>query len=198
MRFDCATTNPGKMREFQRAAEHFGVTGVELEFLPRLREIEPPEETGATFEENAVGKAVYYSRFTDEHVLADDSGLAVDELGGAPGVYSARYAGEHAGDKANNALLVANMRGKKKRSCRFICVIGLARGGELVRTFTGIIEGELLEEERGDGGFGYDPLFYYPPFDCTLAEVDEARKMDVSHRGKALAGLFDYLRSLRV
>ena len=197
MKVYCATGNPGKLREFQLAARHFGLMDIELEIMPGLSEIQAPAETGSTFEENAILKAAYYSRLTDELVFADDSGLVVDALHGAPGVYSARYAGEGAGDKANNRLLIANMRGMTNRSCRFVCSIALARRGELAGTFRGVVAGELLEGERGDGGFGYDPLFYYPPLGCTLAQVDEARKMEVSHRGKALAGLFRFLASLK-
>ncbi len=188
MKLYCATTNPGKLREFQVSADP------EIETLPGVAEIAAPEETGATFEENAVLKAVYYSRFADGLVFADDSGLVVDALGGAPGVHSARYAGEGADSQANNALLLAKMRGQRERSCRFVCVVALARGGALVRTFEGQVEGQLLEEGRGEGGFGYDPLFYFPAYGCTLAEVDAARKLDVSHRGKAFAGLLAYLR----
>lgn len=191
----CATTNSGKLREFQRAVEHFGATGIAIETLPGLREIVPPEETGSSFEENAVLKAVYYSGFADQPVFADDSGLAVDALGGEPGVHSARYSGPGATDASNNALVLERMRGRLDRSARFVCVIALARRGHLLGTFHGTIEGELLGEERGSGGFGYDPMFYYPPFGCTLAEVDAAAKMQVSHRGQALQRMLEFLRS---
>lgn len=186
----CATSNPGKLREFQQAAAHFGARGAHVDVLPGLKQIPAPAETGSTFRENAILKAVGYSAHTAEYVFADDSGLAVDALAGAPGVYSARFAGEGATDAANNALLLAKMRGRSDRAARFVCVVALARAGSLIGTFDGVVEGALIEEERGDGGFGYDPLFYFPPFGCTLAEVDEARKMDVSHRGKALAAMF--------
>lgn len=186
----CATTNPGKLREFRLAAERWTGHAVTVETVPGLKEIEPPDETGVTFAENAALKAVYYSRFAPGPVFADDSGLAVDALGGEPGVYSARYAGESATDAANNALLLARMQGVAGRRARFVCVIALASAGELVETFEGVVEGELLDAPRGTGGFGYDPLFYYPPFGCTLAEASAEQKLAVSHRGKALSALF--------
>ncbi len=186
----CATTNPGKLREFQAAAGD----GIEIATLPRLGDIEPPEETGETFESNAAKKAVYYSRYTGELLFVDDSGLSVDALGGAPGVYSARYAGPDATDEANNRLLLERMRGVADRTARFVCVIALARRGELIRTFRAEVEGRLLEEPRGSNGFGYDPLFHYPPFGCGFGEVERERKQSVSHRGQALRALLTYLR----
>lgn len=190
----CATTNPGKLREFQAAAG----SGIEIESLPGLREITPPEEIGDTFEANAAQKAVYYSRFTDHLLFVDDSGLSVDALDGAPGVYSARYAGPDATDEANNRLLLERMRGVAGRTARFVCVIALARRGELIRTFRCEVEGLLLDEPRGSNGFGYDPLFYYPPFGCGFGEVERERKQSVSHRGQALRALLTFLRQPEV
>jgi XTP/dITP diphosphohydrolase len=187
----CATGNPGKLREFHLAAE---VLGIDVEPLEGLKSIPAPEETGATFEENACLKAVYYSRFTTELLFADDSGLAVDALGGEPGVHSARYAGEQANDAANNALLLERLAGKPHRKARFVCVIALAQEGRILGTFRGEVEGEILTERRGTEGFGYDPLFFYPPFGCTFGEVEGPKKFDVSHRGKALRGLLEYLK----
>jgi XTP/dITP diphosphohydrolase len=187
----CATSNAGKLREFQLAlAGH-----VEVETVPGLAGIAPPEETGLTFEANAAAKAVYYSRFCAEPVFADDSGLMVDALGGAPGVWSARYAGPEATDDANNRLLLARMRGVANRAARFVCVIALAHRGELLGTFRGEVEGTLAEEPRGASGFGYDPLFYYPPFGCTFGEAPLADKMRVSHRSRALAQLRAWLQN---
>ncbi|MBN8732425.1 MAG: RdgB/HAM1 family non-canonical purine NTP pyrophosphatase [Acidobacteria bacterium] len=190
----CATTNPGKLREFRLAAERWSGQTITVETVPGLKEIEPPEETGATFAENAALKAVYYSRFAPGPVFADDSGLAVDALGGAPGVYSARYAGrathDAANDADNNALVLERMQGVANRRARFVCVIALAAQGELVETFEGVVEGQLLDAPRGAGGFGYDPLFFYPPFGCTLAEASAEQKLSVSHRGLALSALF--------
>jgi XTP/dITP diphosphohydrolase len=186
----CATGNPGKLREFHLAGE---VLGVDIEALPDLRSIPAPDETGATFEENARLKAAYYSRFAPGLVFADDSGLAVDALKGEPGVYSARYAGEHATDEANNNLVLKRLDANVNRTARFICVIAVAKGGEVVKTFHGEVEGRLLHEARGPAGFGYDPLFYYPPFDCTFGEVDGEKKFAVSHRGNALRAMLAYL-----
>ena len=179
-----ATTNSGKLREFG------------AEPLPGLAAIAPCEETGQTFEDNAIQKAVYYSGFTTEYVFADDSGLAVDALGGAPGVFSARYAGANATDEANNRLVLESMAGIADRRSRFISVIALALQGQLVKTFRGEVEGELLNAARGTGGFGYDPLFYYPGFGCSFGEVPLARKQTVSHRARALAAMREYLKGI--
>ena len=189
MRLYCATTNPGKLREFRLAL----AGSVQVEALPELGSIEPCEETGATFEENAVQKALYYSKHCDGWLFVDDSGLEVDALGGAPGVYSARYAGSGATDEANNRLLLDRMRGVSERTARFVCVVALAKCGQLERTFRGEVEGLLAEEPRGLNGFGYDPLFYYPVFGCTFGEAPLERKMEVSHRSKALRAMRGYL-----
>jgi len=183
----CATSNRGKLREFQLAAPDF-----DLRQLPQP--VLPPEEVGATFEENAIGKAEYYGGFTDGYLFADDSGLEVDALGGAPGVHSARYAGPDATDAANNALLLENIREHADRSARFVCVIALVKDGKLVRTFRGAVEGRILDSPRGSGGFGYDPLFYYEPFGSTFGEAPIADKMRVSHRAQALEAMFTFLR----
>jgi len=185
-----ATGNPGKLREFQMSAAQ---TDIRVEMAPGLGDIPPCEETGATFEENAVLKAKYYGALAPGPLFADDSGLEVDALGGAPGVYSARFAGPHATDEANNQLLLKRMRGIRNRSARFVCVIALVHGGRLAGTFRGIVEGEILEEARGANGFGYDPLFYYPPFGCSLGDASAEQKLQVSHRGKALRALWQRL-----
>ena len=191
MKLYCTTGNPGKLREFRLAAERFRI---EVASLPELDEIAPCEETGRTFEENAVLKARFYGRHAPGLLFADDSGLEVDALDGAPGVVSARYAGPGATDAMNNALLVGNMRGRENRRARFVCVIALANRGELIRTFRGAVEGEILEAPRGNEGFGYDPLFYFPPYGRSFGEVSVEEKMAVSHRGQALAALFRYLQ----
>jgi XTP/dITP diphosphohydrolase len=183
----CATSNPGKLREFQLAAPDFDVRQLSVS-------VAPPEEHGATFEENAVAKAEYYGRFVDGYLFADDSGLAVDALGGAPGVHSARYAGPDATDEANNKLLLARLEGIEERAARFVCVIALVKNGGLAKTFRGAIEGRILHQPRGSGGFGYDPLFYHEPFGCTFGEAPIADKMRVSHRAQALEQVFTYLR----
>ncbi len=189
----CATGNPGKLREFRLAAQQFGF---EIQELADIAQLPPCDETGRTFEDNAVLKARYYGVHAPGVLFTDDSGLEVDALDGAPGVISARYAGPGATDALNNTLLLGNMRGRENRCARFVCVIALTNRGELLRTFRAAVEGEILETPRGAGGFGYDPLFYYPPYHRSLAEVSLEEKMAVSHRGKALTALFRYLSEL--
>jgi XTP/dITP diphosphohydrolase len=184
----CATSNPGKLREFQLAAPDFDVK-------PLPAKASPPEETGATFEENAAAKAEYYGKLVKGYLFADDSGLEVDALAGAPGVHSARYAGEDATDRENNALLLESLKGAAYRTARFVCVIALVKDGSLVKTFRGAVEGRILHDARGSGGFGYDPLFYYEPFGCTFGEAPIDRKMTVSHRAQALEAMFTFLRN---
>jgi XTP/dITP diphosphohydrolase len=191
----CATGNPGKLREFRMAAEQ---GGIQVETVPGLASMPPCEETGATFEANAILKAEYYGRHAPGRLFADDSGLEVDALGGAPGVYSARFAGPDATDGGNNQLLLERMRGMRDRSARFVCVIALADGGRPIETFRGEVEGQILEAPRGPNGFGYDPLFYYPPFGCSFGEAAPERKLTVSHRGAALRVLFRQLSVGRV
>ncbi len=190
--FACSS-NPGKLREFQLVASELGITGFDLVKLPGLKEIAPPEENGITFEENAGLKALHYSSLTSNLVLADDSGLEVDALGGAPGVYSARYAGPSATDQLNNELLLDNMANEANRAARFVCAIAIARQGQVLHTVRGVVEGQLLNSAAGPHGFGYDPLFYYPPFACSFGELDDKRKFSVSHRGNALRNLFLWL-----
>jgi XTP/dITP diphosphohydrolase len=189
LRLFCATTNNGKLREFRLALEN----QFEIVTLPGLAGIPPCAETGATFEENAVQKALYYSKLCDEYLFVDDSGLEVDALDGAPGVYSARFAGPDATDAANNRLLIERMQGVLDRTARFVCVVALGRKGQLIRTFRGEVAGRLVDEPRGANGFGYDPLFFYPPFGSTFGEAPLERKMEVSHRAMALRGMRDWL-----
>jgi XTP/dITP diphosphohydrolase len=189
LRLYCATTNPGKLREFQMALEN----SFDVRSMPGLNTLAPCEETGATFEENAIQKALYYSKHCDGYLFVDDSGLEVDALGGAPGVYSARFAGTDASDDANNRLLLERMRGIEDRAARFVSVVALAKSGHLIQTFQGQVEGLLLDEPRGTNGFGYDPLFFYPPFGCTTGEAPLERKMEISHRAKALRAMREYL-----
>jgi XTP/dITP diphosphohydrolase len=189
----CATTNSGKLREFQMALDN----SFQVESLPGLASIQPCEETGVTFEENAIQKALYYSKHTDQYLFVDDSGLEVDALGGAPGVYSARFAGPHATDAANNQLLLDRMQGFSDRAARFVCVVALAESGRWLRTFRGEVEGLLTAAPQGSNGFGYDPLFFYPPFGCSFGEAPLNRKMEVSHRSKALRAMREYLNEPR-
>lgn len=191
MKLYACSSNAGKLREFALA----GGDGFEVEALPDIKKISAPEETGVTFEENATLKALYYSQFTKELVFADDSGLEVDALDGEPGVYSARYAGADATDAANNALLLERIRGHGNRTARFVCVIALARAGKLLHTTRGSVEGRIVDQPRGTEGFGYDPLFFYPPRDCGFAELSKEEKFAVSHRGNAVRQLFEWLRA---
>lgn len=189
------SSNPGKLKEIALAGRESGPPGVRVDILPDLKNIPPPEENGKTFEENACAKALYYSQFTSEAVLADDSGLEVDWLQGAPGVYSARYAGPDATDSANNELLVRNLKNATDRTGRFVCVVALAQQGRLLHSARASVEGVILPAGRGNGGFGYDPLFFYLPFNRTFAELTPDEKLVVSHRGKALRLLFEWLTS---
>jgi len=182
----CATSNPGKLREFRLAA------GAGLEIVA-LTGIPPCEETGETFEENAIQKAAYYSRHAAGLLFAEDSGLEVEALSGAPGVRSARFAGEGASDEANNRLLMERLRGVGDRRARYCCAIALAEGGRALQTFHGEVAGEIVHEPRGSNGFGYDPYFLYKPFGLTFAEIAPERKLAVSHRGRAVSRMRDWL-----
>lgn len=190
LRLYCATTNPGKLREFRLTLEP---AGVELRIVPGIEKLPAPRETGLSFEENALLKALYYSKHSPGPVFSDDSGLEVDALGGEPGVFSARYAGPDASDRDNNRLLLERMQGIADRTARFVCVIALADAGRLLGTFHGAVEGRLLDAPAGENGFGYDPLFHYPPFGCTFGEAPLARKLEVSHRSQALRAMLAYL-----
>ncbi len=188
-----ATSNTGKMREILRACKQAGADDLTIEPLPGLAAIVAPEEHGNTFEENAIAKAVYYSGFTENYVLADDSGLETEALHNEPGVHSARYAGNQATDSANNELVLRNMHGVSNRAGRFVAVIALARTGEVCFTARGVVEGQILEEPKGTNGFGYDPLFFYPPFDRSFGEIGPDEKLSVSHRGNALRAVFRWI-----
>ncbi len=195
-----ATSNPGKLRDFAAAA------GTELDIapLPGIGDAPAPAEDAPTFEGNARKKAEHYSQlYPGELVLADDSGLEVDALGGAPGVHSARYAAEsaasNADDAANNARLLREMEGvpDEARRARFVCVLAAAREGQTVLTARGEVEGRILREPRGTGGFGYDPLFYLPEIGKTMAELSAQEKAEVSHRGRALRKLMEARKQKR-
>ncbi len=203
LRLFAATTSQGKLRDFRTAAETHSLT---IDPLPGLAEIAAPEENGSTFADNATLKAVYYSRFAPgELVLADDSGLEVDALGGEPGVRSARFAADSglrdspdANDNTdvwNNMVLLQRLAGipAPRRTARYRCVLVAARDGVALHTAEGTVEGLILEAPRGTGGFGYDPLFYLPELDRTMAELDLATKHTLSHRGRAFAALLPLL-----
>jgi len=186
----CATRNPGKLREFRLAAARAGCGA--WEFVP-LSGVAPVEETGRTFEENAVAKAESYSRHAPGLLFAEDSGLEVAALDGAPGVFSARFAGPNATDADNNRLLVQRLRGVANRAARYVCVVALAREGQVLRTFRGEVTGLIVDQARGEHGFGYDPHFFYPPYGCTFAEAAPDRKLEVSHRGRAVRAMLEWL-----
>lgn len=193
-----ATSNPGKLRDFAVAA---AAHGVEIASIPGFDRLPRVVEDGATFQANARKKAEHYSRQAPgELVLADDSGLAVDALGGDPGVRSARYAAaageENSSDAANNALLLREMEEVEsgRRRAQFVCVIAAARDGRTLATFQGTANGEMLRQPRGSGGFGYDPLFYFPSLGKTFAELTSEEKAAVSHRGAAFRKFLEWFR----
>lgn len=182
----CATGNAGKLREFRMAADS---AQVEIELLPEFKLLPAAIEDGATFEENAIKKALHYGPHAERLLFADDSGLEVEALGGAPGVYSARFSGPHATDESNNRLLLEKLRGVGDRKARFVCAIALVEGRRVVGVSHGAVEGVILEEPRGSGGFGYDPLFYCPEFGCTFGEATGEQKLSLSHRGQAMRAM---------
>jgi non-canonical purine NTP pyrophosphatase (RdgB/HAM1 family) len=189
-----ASSNPGKLREYRAlAAEHTAEAAIDL--LPNFSDFPAFPEDAPTFAENAAGKALHYSHFTNEIVFADDSGLVVAALGGAPGVHSARYAGEHASDADRNTKLLNELREKtgSARGAKFVCVIAAARQGKMLAVVSDSVEGTIAGEPRGTNGFGYDPLFFPAPLKKTFAELTEAEKNKLSHRGKAFRKLYDAL-----
>ncbi|MCU1304761.1 MAG: Ham1-like protein [Candidatus Sulfotelmatobacter sp.] len=192
-----ATSNPGKLRDFAGAALRHGI---EITGIPGFSSLPPVVEDGLTFEANARKKAEEYSHYVPgKIVVADDSGLEVDALSGAPGVHSARYAAPelqnkepheadaNTDDEANNARLLRELKSvpPAKRSGRFVCVLAAAREGETLATFRGTAEGIILEAPQGTNGFGYDPLFYFPQIKKTFAELSSEEKANYSHRGAA-------------
>lgn len=191
-----ASSNAGKLREFRGlASEGASSPAVELDLLPHFSQLPSFDESASTFAENAAGKALHYSRFTDLPVLADDSGLVVDAIGGAPGVHSARYAGPNTSDADRVTKLLAELRatGSHDRRARFVCVLALAQRGEMVAVFSDAVEGEIADAPRGAGGFGYDPVFLIPALGKTFAEIPGDSKNLYSHRGKAFRKLLAYL-----
>jgi len=188
-----ASRNPHKTREFQE------LLGKEflINDLNSLPEIKIASETGATFVENATLKAVSASKHHDSFTIADDSGLEVDVLRGAPGIYSARYAGQHATDRENVDTLLSALSNVSNRSARFRCVIALARNGKLIETFAGDAEGKIVDPPRGINGFGYDPVFQPNGFEQTFAEMAAELKNRISHRAKTIAALRDALREIQ-
>jgi XTP/dITP diphosphohydrolase len=191
-----ATTNAGKLREIR---DVLAGLAIEVRALADYPAVQEPEETGRTFEENARQKALYYAAATGLLVVAEDSGLEIDALDRAPGIYSARFGGSEAPTYPEKFALIYRMlaeRNAPESTARFVCALALARAGEVLFEARGTVEGRITSPPRGAGGFGYDPLFFYPPFDCTLAELPAERKSSVSHRGQAFRALRDYLEGL--
>ena len=195
-----ATSNAGKLRDFAGAASVHGVT---VSGIPNFSTLPTVTEDGDTFEANARKKAEEYSRHVPNSiVIADDSGLVVDALNGAPGVHSARYAADephkaeaNTDDQANNERLLRELRDVpwEKRTGRFVCVIVAARNGEALETFRGIAEGYILNRLQGSGGFGYDPMFYFPTIGKTFAELGAEEKSQYSHRGAAFRKFLEWI-----
>ena len=168
---------------------------INLQLLPNFSELPAFEESAPTFSENAAGKALHYSRFSNLPVMADDSGLVVDALGGAPGVLSGRYAGPNAtsAEKIQKLLAAIRERGSKDRRARFICVIALALSSRAVAVISDAVQGEILGTPSGTGGFGYDPVFFFGPAGKSFAEISADEKNRYSHRAKAFRKLADFL-----
>jgi len=183
-----ATGNPGKTAEIRDMLKGFPVN---IKNLDDFGPIPPVVEDGDTFDENAYKKASFISKILGYPALADDSGLVVDALDGAPGVYSARYAGENASDQQRFTKLLDEMKGHTNRRAAFECVLSLAVPTGAALTYEGRCEGLIVEKPSGDGGFGYDPVFYYPPLKKTFGQLSREEKSRISHRGKALGELKD-------
>jgi XTP/dITP diphosphohydrolase len=190
-----ATKNRGKIAEFEGLFRDFDL---EIKSLNDFGPIPPVIEDGETFEDNAVKKAQFTAKVLGLPAIADDSGLTVKALGGEPGVFSARYAGEGATDEANNTKLLRAMKGIEQREAAFICILAIAvpRGPALI--YEGTCEGLIAKEISGNQGFGYDPLFYYPPLNKTFAQMSAAEKNKISHRGRAMAELKGELKKVLI
>ncbi|HWN74811.1 MAG TPA: RdgB/HAM1 family non-canonical purine NTP pyrophosphatase [Candidatus Udaeobacter sp.] len=189
-----ASGNAGKLKEFRVLAEGSGKNW-QLELLPDYTNLPEFDEAAPTFAENAAGKAFYYSRRGDGIVFADDSGLVVPALGGAPGVLSARYAGPGASNEKRIGKLLFEMKGLEgaNRNAYFVCVIAAVRKGRAVAVISEKVDGEILDSPRGSEGFGYDPVFFFPPLGKTFAELRAEEKSQHSHRGKAFRRLLEVL-----
>ncbi|MEC1408268.1 XTP/dITP diphosphatase [Bacillus halotolerans] len=189
-----ATHNPGKVKEFKEILEP---RGYEVKSLAEIGFTDEIEETGHTFEENAILKAEAVAKAVNKMVIADDSGLSVDNLGGRPGVYSARYAGEQKDDQANIDKVLSELRGfeKEQRTARFRCALAVSIPGEETKTVEGHVEGYIAEEPRGEYGFGYDPIFIVKDKDKTMAELTSDEKNKISHRADALKKLSKLLEA---
>jgi XTP/dITP diphosphohydrolase len=193
MRLLVASGNPGKVREIRDILSGAPVELVTLDSLPALEE---PEETGQTFAENARIKALYYNRITGFPSVADDSGLEIDALDGAPGIHSARWHGANYQDKFKRIYELLKERGCRGSNARFVCAVAMVIDGQIDYEVQGTVDGEIAPEPRGSNGFGYDPIFLYPPLGRTLGEVTDEVKATLSHRGAAFRALRRYLMEL--
>jgi len=195
LRLFVATTNRDKLREIRSLLADVPVELLSLQDIPAVTE---PEETGETFEENARLKAFYYAAHApaDTYTVAEDSGLVIDALGGDPGVRSARFLRPDASYPERFREIYRRLaeRPDTARTARFVCAVAVVRDGRVVYETTGTVEGEVAEQPRGERGFGYDPILYYPPYSSTLAEVTEEQKLAVAHRGQAFRRLADWIR----
>ncbi|MEH7513405.1 XTP/dITP diphosphatase [Gottfriedia acidiceleris] len=187
-----ATNNQGKVKDFEAL---FNPMGFQIKSLKDFPEIQEVEETGTTFEENAILKAEFLARELNTPVIADDSGLIVDALEGRPGVYSARYAGLHKSDEDNLQKVLSELEGvfPGKRTARFYCALALAVPGKKTITVYGTVEGYIANEKRGTNGFGYDPIFFLPELDKTMAELTTDEKGGLSHRANAIKSLMNVI-----
>ena len=194
MKIVLATKNKGKIREFREALSEIGWEGVSVS---EIAEVPDPEETGNTFLENAMQKATAYATALGMPVLSDDSGIIADILGDEPGIYSARYAGMHGDDEANNQKLIERLRpySGDDRRAHYVCAVALVFPDGKSVTAEGTCEGILRDFYAGSGGFGYDPLFYLPQFGKTMAEISLEEKNKISHRGKALRKLIEKIKA---
>jgi XTP/dITP diphosphohydrolase len=198
MKLVVATTNPGKVREIAdilKGAVTREGEPIQLLSLTDFPAIAEPDETGRTFAENSRLKALYYAEATGLPCAADDSGLEIAALDNAPGIHSARWHGTDYAVKFEKIYELLAERGAPRSAARFVCHVALAEPDRIVFESEGIVNGEIALEPRGTNGFGYDPIFFYPPFGCTLAELDLERKATVSHRGRAFQALRRYLQS---
>lgn len=187
-----ATNNKGKAKEFKSLFAEYGYKIKTLHDFPEIRDV---EETGNTFYANALQKATFISQALDTTVLADDSGLEVDALDGAPGIYSARFAGEHGNDQKNNEKLLEELKNtpEEERTANFHCSLVLVRPDKEPLHVVGTVDGLILQEPKGDNGFGYDPLFFVPELDKSMAELTSDQKNAISHRAQAIIKLRDHL-----
>jgi XTP/dITP diphosphohydrolase len=193
-----ASSNAGKLAEFRALVElETQHPSISIESLPDIASLPEFDESAPTFAENAAGKALHYSRLFKGLIFADDSGLVVPALDGAPGVRSARYAGPNATNEDRIAKVLAELNGKsgENRRAHFVCAISLAQSGSVVAVVSGRVDGQILETPRGVGGFGYDPIFYVPERNQTFAELSQGGKNEMSHRGKAFRRLLAFLNS---